>query len=83
MVHVISPPKLLLTPEAAIYLKDQHGLTVAAKSLSKYRWSGEGPVFLKAGTRRVVYRPADLDAWAVARLSQPMRSTSDLHHSAT
>lgn len=29
MFQVITPPKLLLTPEAAVYLKDQHGLTVA------------------------------------------------------
>lgn len=76
MFDVIAPPKLMTTREAAGYLKDRHGLTVAEKSLSKWRWSGHGPQFLKAGTRRVVYRPAALDAWATARLSEPMTSTA-------
>ena len=77
MVHVITPLKLLSTPKASIYLKEEHGLIVAPKSLSKWRWSGDGPLFLNAGTRRVVYRPVDLDAWAAARLSPPRCSTSD------
>ncbi len=75
MFDVIAPPKLMTTREAAGYLKDRHGLIVAEKSLSKWRWSGAGPRFLKAGTRRVVYRPAELDLWASARLSEPMTST--------
>jgi len=76
MFDTITPPKLLTTREAVGYLKDRHGLTVAEKSLSKWRWSGEGPAFLKAGKRRVVYRPASLDTWASARLSEPMTSTA-------
>jgi hypothetical protein len=37
---------------------------------------GDGPIFRKFG-RIVVYDPADLDSWALARLSAPLRSTSD------
>ena len=76
MFDVIAPRKLMTTREAAGYLMDRHGLPVAEKSLAKWRWSGAGPRFHKAGTRRVVYQPAELDLWASARLSEPMISTT-------
>jgi len=76
MFDVINTPKILSTREAVPYLRDRHGLVVAEKSLSKWRWSGEGPRFLKVGKRRVAYRPAELDAWATARLSEPFSSTA-------
>ncbi len=37
---------------------------------------GGGPVFRKAG-RTPLYTPADLDAWAEARIGAPVRSTSE------
>ncbi len=52
--------KYLSTREAAEYL----GLS--ARTLDRYRVSGEGPVFHRFGGR-VRYTRADLDAWAVAR----------------
>ena len=48
------------TVEAARYL----GLS--AKTLSRYRVSGDGPVFCRFNTR-IRYRREDLDAWAVTR----------------
>ena len=47
------------------------GLSVS--TLNKLRVFGGGPIFLKLG-RRVVYDPADLDAWLA---SKRRRSTSD------
>ncbi len=76
MFDVINPPKILTTREAVPYLREKHGLVVAEKSLSKWRWSGQGPRFVKVGTRRVAYRPTELDAWASARLSEPLTSTA-------
>ena len=50
----------LSTREAADYL----GLS--ARTLDRYRVSGEGPVFHRFGGR-VRYTRADLDAWAAKR----------------
>lgn len=47
------------------------GLSVS--TLNKLRLSGGGPIFLKLG-RRVVYHPADLEAWLATKRR---RSTSD------
>lgn len=49
-------------------------LRLSASYLHKLRLVGGGPQFAKIG-RRVVYRVADLDAWAADRLCA---STSDL-----
>jgi len=57
----------LSTREAAEYL----GLS--ARTLDRYRVSGEGPVFHRFGGR-VRYTRADLDAWAAKRRRA---STSD------
>lgn len=46
---------------------------ISQSTLNKLRVFGGGPVFLKLG-RRVVYDPADIDAWMVERRR---RSTSD------
>src|SRR3569833_1113365 len=51
----------LRTPEAAEYLG------VGESTLEKWRCSGYGPAFARAGTRIVVYRIADLDAFLAAR----------------
>lgn len=37
-------------------------LRISARTLERHRLEGTGPKFLKAG-RRVLYRPADLEAW--------------------
>ena len=62
-----SIPRYLSTREAASVL----GLS--ARTLDRYRVSGEGPAFHKFGAR-VCYARADLDAWAASRRRA---STSD------
>ena len=49
----------------------QLGLSIS--TLAKMRLSGDGPAYSKLG-RRVVYRPADIDAWVTAN---QFRSTSE------
>ena len=65
--------------EASGYLRDQHGLVVAARTLDNLAWGGGGPRYFKAGLRRL-YAPADLDDYAVAKLGEPRTSTSDTSH---
>jgi helix-turn-helix protein len=50
-----------------------HRLNLSPRTLEKYRTIGGGPTFRKLG-RRVMYKPADLDAWTDARSCE---STSD------
>jgi hypothetical protein len=60
---------------AAQYLQDNYGFGTAA-SLAKYAVTGGGPSFRKVG-RMVLYEVPELDRWAQAKMSGPMRSTSD------
>ena len=62
-----SIPRYLSTREAASVLR------LSARTLDRYRVSGEGPAFHKFGAR-VCYARADLDAWAASRRRA---STSD------
>lgn len=39
---------------------------VSPKTLAKWRWQGDGPKYLKIGSR-VAYRPADIEAWLNSR----------------
>ena len=56
--------RVLRTPAAAEYL----GL--AASTLEKYRLTGEGPDFVRLGTRIVGYEVAALDRWIESRREQ-------------
>lgn len=47
--------------------------TISARSLERWRWTGDGPVFLKIGGR-VVYRLEDVLAYEQAR---QCRSTAE------
>ena len=60
--------RVMRTPEAADYV----GLS--ASTLEKFRLTGSGPIYQKAGPKIVVYRVEDLEAWLGARRSS---STSD------
>lgn len=62
--------------QAAEYLQAQYG-AFTAQTLAKLACVGGGPVFQKMG-RMVLYKPADLDAWATARMSAPVASTAEL-----
>ena len=60
--------KYIRTPQAA----EICGLS--PRTLEKMRLTGEGPLFIRAGRRAVVYDPRDLEAWLT---SNRHRSTSD------
>ena len=60
---------------AAQYLQDNYGFGTPA-SLAKSAVTGGGPSFHKVG-RIVLYEVPELDRWAQAKMSGPMRSTSD------
>jgi hypothetical protein len=62
--------------EAARYVKERWGVPCARATLAKLAVIGGGPLYRKAG-RTPIYAPADLDAWAQARIGAPQRSTSD------
>ena len=38
-------------------------LSVSVSTLRNWRWRGEGPAFIKVGSRLVRYRPDDLQAF--------------------
>lgn len=65
-----------ITEAEAAALATEMGVPVAPRTLANWRWSGQGPVFVKA-LRRVRYRREDVEAWARAQISAPRRSTSD------
>jgi hypothetical protein len=62
--------------EAAVYLEAAHGLTVAMRTLDKYRSVGGGPKFQKFN-RSALYHRDDLDAWAIEKLGNAKSSTSE------
>jgi predicted DNA-binding transcriptional regulator AlpA len=50
-------PEVLTTPEAASFLR------LGKSSLEKMRVRGEGPTYLRLGSRRVAYLRSDLESW--------------------
>lgn len=60
---------------AGEYLKSKYGFG-SEKTLAKLATIGGGPLFYKA-TNAALYRPEDLDAWALAKIGKAQRSTSD------
>ena len=48
-------------------------LGISQRTLERMRVTGDGPKFAKLG-RRVLYRPADIDAWIASRV---VSSTSE------
>ena len=61
---------------AGNYLKDRYGHG-SEKTLAKLACLGGGPEFHKAGDRVVLYTKEALDAWALAKISGPLKSTSE------
>ncbi|ANN59655.1 hypothetical protein A9174_25010 [Mesorhizobium loti NZP2037] len=62
--------------QAAEYLTTKRGLRVSWTTLQKWATVGGGPTYRRFGAR-AVYLPADLDAWAEAKLSTARVSTSE------
>ncbi len=61
---------------AGNYLKGRYGHG-SEKTLAKLACLGGGPEFHKAGDRVELYTKEALDAWALARISGPLKSTSE------
>ena len=61
---------------AAEYLRQQRGIPCSQKTLAKLACIGGGPIYRLFG-RIPLYSIADLDAYAEAKLSKPVRSTSE------
>ncbi len=68
--------RFLRRDDAARYVATTFGFPCSRQWLAKLAVVGGGPMFRKAG-RTPLYSPADLDAWAVARIGAPQRSTSE------
>ena len=64
---------------AAAYVRENHGLACSETYLEKLGSVGGGPLFYRVGGR-VEYDPVDLDAWALSRISGPLRKASDMPH---
>ncbi len=42
-------------------------LSVSVRTIQRWRGTGDGPPFTRAGARRVIYSPAAVAEWATAR----------------
>jgi len=71
-----SPRRFKRSDEAATYIRDAYGLRCTGPTLTTLRCRGGGPRFYKAGNA-VLYAVEDLDGWAVSRLGEPVRNTSE------
>jgi hypothetical protein len=72
-------PLFLRRRAAGQYLKDRFGFG-SEKTLAKLASVGGGPEFRRVGTgphAPAIYEPEVLDAWALAQIGQPLRSTAD------
>ena len=58
------------------YLAEKHGIDIAVATLNKLATIGGGPVMQYSG-RIPLYHVDDLDSWAEARLSKPVKSTAE------
>jgi hypothetical protein len=67
--------RLLRRADAAAYIRERFAIPCSRQTLAKYAVTGEGPMYRLAG-RFPIYVAQDLDAWALSRLSAPVRSTS-------
>jgi excisionase family DNA binding protein len=54
-------------------------LGVPARTLDRWRISGQGPVFIKLGPRQVRYRKVDLDRWMDERAFRSVADASANH----
>jgi hypothetical protein len=70
------PAQFLRRKQAGSYLREKWGVGSAA-TLAKLACLGGGPPMSYIGRRIPVYTTDDLDAWALSRISAPVRSTSD------
>jgi hypothetical protein len=62
---------------AAAYLRDTYGARCSHTYLDKLACIGGGPTFHRFG-KWPIYEVADLDAWAMSRMTGPLRKASDV-----
>ena len=72
----MSQPPYLRRRAAAEYIRVRWGIPCSEKTLAKLACIGGGPIYRRFG-RIPLYLIADLDAYAEAKLSKPIRSTSE------
>jgi hypothetical protein len=72
----LHPQRLLRRTEAAEYVQERWGYPLAPRTLAKLACIGGGPTFRRA-SRFPLYEVKDLDAWVRAKLTRPVRSTSE------
>jgi hypothetical protein len=63
-------------PEAAEYVRQKYNQPCSPATLATWATIGGGPPFFKAGNT-ALYDQVDLDDWALDRMGQPRRSTSE------
>jgi len=68
--------RFLRRSEAAAYIRQTYGARCSHTYLDKLASIGGGPLFHRFG-KWPVYDVADLDAWAISRISGPLRKASD------
>lgn len=68
-------PRFLRRPDAAAYLSKTYGFCTR-RSLAAYATLGGGPKFHKVGNQ-TLYSLEALDEWALAKLGEPIASTSE------
>ena len=71
-----APRRMLRRAEAAEYVRERWGYPLAPRTLAKLACVGSGPTFRRA-TRFPLYEVRDLDEWVRAKLTRPVRSTSE------
>jgi hypothetical protein len=62
---------------AAAYVREKHKIPCTAGYLAKLASVGGGPAYLRLDNRWVLYAEDALDAWALTRLSGPIRRASE------
>lgn len=76
-VEALNPKRRLRRWVASAYLRDSHGLTYGPTTLAKLASVGGGPPMEYVG--RIPTYPVDgLDAWAAAKISPRVGSTTEL-----
>jgi hypothetical protein len=63
---------------AAEYLRDRFGIPSSLGTLANQAVHGTGPPYCLVAGKVAIYSEDDLTAWAVERISRPIRKASDV-----
>jgi hypothetical protein len=74
-------PTLMRRAKTAEYVREVHHQPLEETTLATWATRGSGPPYHKFGST-VLYAKADVDRWALERLGQAVRSTSELRQQA-